>query len=422
MGRVEPTTLAPADRATPAEPDSDGAPVGRRTAGWLVAAGVLLVALNLRPAVSSVGPLLGQVQAGLGMSGAVAGVVTTLPALCFGVFSALTPRLSRRYGAHRVLVAAMVALVAGLALRPLAGSAVPFVAASVLGLAGIAAGNVTLPVLVRTHFPARLGLVTGLYTMVLNLGTAVASAVTVPAARLTGGWRGGLGVWAAVAVLGLLPWLGSLRHDPTRGPAVRPDHRRDRIRPSRSRLGWALAVYMGTQSLQAYVVFGWLAKIFTDAGYSPAAAGLLLSLVTAVGTPIALLLPGLANRGRDQRPYVVALVACYVAGYGGLLVAPHAGAVLWALLIGVGGGAFPLALLMMGLRAATPAGTSALSGFAQSVGYLIAAAGPVLVGVLHELTGGWPVPVLFLVVLLVPQLVAGLAAGRDRRLEDELRR
>ena len=414
MGRVDPTTLS--DRDTPPGTTAGAAPVtGRRAAGWLVGAGVLLVAVNLRPAVTSVGVLLGDVQAGLRMSGTVAGVLTTLPALCFGLFSAVTPRLSRRYGAHRVLVGAMVALVAGLALRPFTGSAVPFIAASVLGLAGIAVGNVTLPVLVRAHFPHRLGLVTGLYTMLLNAGAAIASAVTVPAAHLTGGWRGGLAVWAAVAVLGLLPWLGSLRHDPTRGPAAA----HARIRPARTRLGWAVAVFMGTQSLQAYVSFGWLARIFTDAGYSPTTAGLLLSLVIAMGIPVALLLPGLATRARDQRPFVVLLVAAYVVGYAGLLVAPHAGAIVWAVLIGVGGGAFPLALLMMGLRARTPAGTSALSGFAQGVGYLLAASGPLLVGVLHQVTGGWLVPILLLLALLVPQLLAGLAAARDRRIEDE---
>jgi CP family cyanate transporter-like MFS transporter len=419
MARVDPTTLPDGGTATEpaAGPAVDAAPViGRRAAGWLVAAGVLLVAVNLRPAVTSVGALLDEVQAGLRLSGAMAGVLTTLPALCFGTFSAVTPWLSRRYGAHRVLVGAMVALVAGLALRPLSGSALPFVAASVLALAGIAVGNVTLPVLVRAHFPHRLGLVTGLYTTVLNAGTAIASAVTVPAAHLTGGWRGGLAVWAAVAVLGLLPWLGSLRHDPTRGAGAA---RATRVRPARTRLGWAVAVFMGTQSLQAYVAFGWLAKIFTDAGYSPTAAGLLLSLVTAVGMPIAFVLPGLASRGRDQRPYVVVLVVAYLLGYVGLLVAPHAGAIAWAVLIGVGGGAFPLALLMMGLRSASPAGTAALSGFAQSVGYLLAASGPLLVGVLHQLTGGWLVPILLLLALLVPQLLAGLAAARDRRVEDE---
>jgi MFS transporter, CP family, cyanate transporter len=414
MGRVDPTTLS--DRDTPPDKAVDAAPViGRRAAGWLVGAGVLLVAVNLRPAVTSVGVLLGDVQSGLRMSGAMAGVLTTLPALCFGVFSAVTPRLSRRWGAHRVLVGAMVALVVGLAVRAFTGSTLPFFAASVLGLAGIAVGNVTLPVLVRAHFPHRLGLVTGLYTMLLNAGAALASAVTVPAAHLTGGWRGGLAGWAAVAVLGLLPWLGSLRHDPTRGPAV--GHAP--IRPARTKLGWAIAVFMGTQSLQAYVSFGWLARIFTDAGYSPTTAGLLLSLVIAMGIPVALLLPGLATRTRDQRPFVVVLVAAYAVGYAGLLLAPHAGAIAWAVLIGVGGGAFPLALLMMGLRSRTPAGTSALSGFAQSVGYLLAASGPLLVGVLHQATGGWVVPILLLLALLVPQLVAGLAAARDRRIEDE---
>jgi CP family cyanate transporter-like MFS transporter len=175
---------------------------------------------------------------------------------------------------------------------------------------------------------------------------------------------------------------------------------------------------MGTQSLQAYVVFGWLAKIFASAGFSSSTAGLLVSLVVAMGMPIAFFLPTLAGRTRDQRPYVVLLVGCYLVGYLGLLVAPHAGALVWALLIGIGGGAFPLALLMVGLRARTPAGTAGLSGFVQSIGYLIAAVGPLLVGVLHDATGGWLVPIVFLLVMLVPQLFGGLVAGRNRYIED----
>ncbi|BCJ33322.1 MFS transporter [Actinocatenispora thailandica] len=393
----------------------------RRRARWLIGAGILLVALNLRPAITSVGALLDQLQSGLSMSGATAGLLTTLPALCFGAFSGLAPRLARRFGADRVLLAAMAALVAGLVLRPLAGSAPVFLAVSVLCLAGIAAGNVTLPVLVRTYFPDRLGLLTGLYTTVLNLGAALASAVAVPVAAAAGGWRGGLALWATIAAFGLLPWLGALRRRQPSPAATAPVGAAPGVRPSRTRLGWALAVYMGTQSLQAYVVFGWLAKIFAAAGYSSSTAGLLVSLVVAVGMPIAFFLPTLAGRTRDQRPYVLLLIGCYVVGYLGLLLAPHAGALAWALLIGVGGGAFPLALLMVGLRARTPAGTAGLSGFVQSVGYLIAAVGPLLVGVLHDATHGWLVPILFLLVMLVPQLFGGLAAGRNRYIEDEAR-
>jgi CP family cyanate transporter-like MFS transporter len=390
---------------------------GRRRARWLIAAGILLVALNLRPAITSVGALLDQLQSGLSMSGATAGLLTTLPALCFGAFSGLAPRLAARFGADRVLLAAMAALVAGLVLRPLAGSATVFIAVSVLCLAGIAAGNVTLPVLVRTYFPERLGLITGLYTTVLNLGAAFASAVAVPAASAAGGWRNGLALWAAIAVLGLLPWQGALRPRVHAAAAAPADHAPS-VRPSRTRVGWALAVYMGTQSLQAYVVFGWLAKIFASAGFSSSTAGLLVSLVVAMGMPIAFFLPTLAGRTRDQRPYVVLLVGCYVVGYLGLLLAPHAGALVWALLIGVGGGAFPLALLMVGLRARTPAGTAGLSGFVQGIGYLIAALGPLLVGVLHDATHGWLVPIVFLLVMLVPQLFGGLVAGRNRYIED----
>ncbi|MFI7433373.1 MFS transporter [Micromonospora haikouensis] len=383
---------------------------------------MLLVALNLRAAVTSLGALLGEVRTGLGLSGAMAGLVTTLPTIAFAGLGALTPWLVRRYAPARVLVVAMTALAVGQVLRVVTDSALVFVATSALALAGIAVANILLPMLVKQHFPHRTGLVTGAYTMALTTGTTVAAASAVPVAHAFGSWRAGLGVWAGLAALAVLPWVPlALRARAARRAAngavavAAPA----RVRPARTRLGWAMAVYFGAQSLSGYAIMGWLAQLFRDAGFRPETAGLLLAGVTALGVPVALLMPTLAGRLRTLRPLVFGLTVFSAASYLGLALAPHDGALLWVALLALGQGAFPLILTTIGLRARTAEGTVALSAFAQSTGYVIAALGPLLVGVLYEATGGWTAPIGFLLAALAVQTGAGLVIARPRFVEDE---
>ncbi|MGC1210446.1 MAG: MFS transporter [Micromonospora sp.] len=383
---------------------------------------MLLVALNLRAAVTSLGALLDEIRDGLGLSGAMAGLVTTLPTIAFAGLGALTPWLVRRYAPARVLVVAMLALTVGQVLRVLTDSALVFVLTSALALAGIAVANILLPMLVKQHFSHRTGLVTGAYTMALTTGTTVAAASAVPVAHAFGSWRAGLGVWAGLAAVAVLPWVPlALRAraarrtaTPTAAPAPRV-----RIRPGRTRLGWAMATYFGAQSLSGYAIMGWLAQLFRDAGYRPEAAGLLLAGVTALGVPVALAMPTLAGRLPTLRPLVLGLTAASTASYIGLALAPHGLAPLWVLLLALGQGAFPLILTTIGLRARTAEGTVALSAFAQSTGYVIAALGPLLVGILYEVTGGWTAPIGFLLVALAMQTTAGMAIARPRYIEDE---
>ncbi|MEV1328403.1 MFS transporter [Micromonospora costi] len=383
---------------------------------------MLLVALNLRAAITSLGALLDEVRDGMGLSGAMAGVITTLPAIAFGVFGALTPRLVRRHPPARLLVVAMVLLAAGQLVRVGTGSTVVFFAGSAVALAGVAVANVLLPLLVKQYFPHRIGLVTGAYSMTLTTGAATAAATTVPIAHLLGSWRAGLAVWAGLAAVAVLPWLplalrgGAARRSGTTtaagsGPA--------RIRPARTRLGWAMAIYFGTQSLSAYAIMGWLAQLFRDAGFAPEQAGLLLAGVTALGVPIALLMPTYAGRLRSLRPLMLTLSAAMAIAYLGIVVAPHRGALLWVVLLAIGQSAFPLALAVIGMRARTTEGTVALSAFTQGAGYLIAAVGPLLVGILYQATGGWTVPIGFLVVALAAQTAAGMVIARPRHIEDE---
>ncbi|WP_231931142.1 MFS transporter [Micromonospora coriariae] len=383
---------------------------------------MLLVALNLRAAVTSLGALLDEVRDGLGLSGTTAGLVTTLPTIAFAGLGALTPWLVRRVAPARILVVAMLALVAGQVLRVATDSTWVFLLTSALALAGIAVANILLPMLVKQHFPHRTGLVTGAYTMTLTAGTTVAAASAVPIAHAFGSWRAGLGIWAAMAAVAVLPWVplalrtrtAARRATPTvaAAPAAR-------IRPERTRLGWAMALYFGAQSLSGYAIMGWLAQLFRDAGYQPESAGLLLAGVTALGVPIALLMPTVAGRLATLRPLVLGLTTASTLAYLGLALAPHGAALLWVILLAIGQGAFPMILTTIGLRARTAEGTVALSAFAQSTGYVIAALGPLLVGILYELTGGWTAPIGFLLVALAVQTAAGMAIARPRYVEDE---
>jgi CP family cyanate transporter-like MFS transporter len=384
---------------------------------YLLVLGIVLAALNLRTAVTSVGSLLDQITANLGMSGAAAGALTTLPVLCFAVFGAATPALARRIGEHRSLLAALIVLGAGMLIRSIVGSTAVFLAASAAALAGGAAGNVLIPTLIKRHFPARSGTMTILYSTALAAGTMLAAAATVPIERAANGnWHVALGVWAALAAVAAIPWLALLRDEPEQ------DGRRTRMGPRaliRNKLAWAIALYFGTQATVAYIMFGWLAQILIDKGVTSSQAGLLLALVTGVGIPIGIIIPPIAVRFTDQRPLMAALGGLYAAGFLGLWLAP-AGSATWIsiALIGIAMGTFPLALTLLPLRTHTPEATAALSAFAQSTGYLIAGAGPLVVGVLHQLTGGWSATYLLLLAVVAAQLAAGWTAGRERHIED----
>jgi MFS transporter, CP family, cyanate transporter len=384
----------------------------------LIAVALVALAFNLRPAATSVGPVLQDIRSGLGLGPITAGVLTTLPVLCFAAFGALAPAAARAVGAHRLMLTSLGLLTAGLGARAIATSEAVFFASSVAALAAMATANVLLPSLVKQHFAHSIGLMTGIYTTALAIGLTCASALTVPVASAVDSWRGGLGVWALTALVAALPWLGLLRHD------VKPEiGRHAAISTSqvlRSPLAWAMAAFFGLQSLQAYAIFGWLPQIFRDAGFSASSAGLLLGLTAAIGIPISFVLPRLAVRLHSQTPLVLVLCASYIAGYVGLILWPVQGAVLEALAVGIGLGLFPVILTLISLRARTSDGTAALSGFTQSVGYLIAAVGPFLVGTLYGSTGAWTVPLILLSALVVGQAMAGLLVARPRYLEDEI--
>ena len=431
----EPQTLDPA--APPAARARTAAPAGALVADssapdrhgvWvvrLVVVGIVLAALNLRPAITSLGALLEEVRDGLHMSGSVAGVLTSVPPLCFAVFGITAPRLARRFGPAAVVCAGMAAIFAGLAVRPFASGTVGFLAASALALMGIAVSNVLMPVIVKRYFPDRIGTMTGLYSMALALGTSLAAAATVPMTEAMGGsWRTGLGVWAVLAALAVLPWIPLVRDRGARGTAgpardAAASPQAAPLRITRSRTAWALGCFFGLQATGAYITMGWMPQIFRDAGVPAGTAGVLLAVTMVMGVPLAFVIPRLATRLRNQGPIAVVLGLCGLAGYTGLYFAPADGAWAWALLLGVSNCAFPLALTMIGMRSRTGAGVVRLSAFAQSVGYLISIPGPLLVGVLYQHSGGWGLPIALMAGLMVPQMIVGTLAGRDRTVEDE---
>ena len=389
---------------------------GRQRA--LLMLGLVVLAFNLRPAAVSVGPVLDEIRRGLEMGSTTAGVLTTLPVLCFAGFGYVAPWSARTFGIHRVLLASLLVTAAGLLIRAEVHAAVLFIAATVPALAGMATANVLIPSLVKLHFPDRLGSMTAIYTTALAVGLTSASVLTVPIGDATGSWRGGLAAWAGVALVGSVPWFGLIRHD------VKPVSEAPKtIMPralAHSRLAWEMALFFGLQSLQAYAVFGWLPQIFRDAGFSAGTAGLLLGVTTATSIPISLILPGVTAKGRHQGRIIVGLCLAYIAGYLGLILDAATLPWLWALLIGIGTGIFPLVLTLIGLRTRTSEGTAALSGFAQSIGYLIAGIGPFMMGALYGATGGWTVPLAVLLLLVIPQGVSGLMVARQRYVEDEL--
>ncbi|MBK0371745.1 CynX/NimT family MFS transporter [Streptomyces sp. RB110-1] len=418
-----PTPRTAPDLRAPRLPDANEPP-----APWLlrlIAVGLVLAALNLRPAITSLGALLEEVRDGLHMSGSVAGVLTSVPPLCFAVFGVTAPRLARRFGAGAVVCAGMAAIAIGVGIRPYVGSTAGFLAASALALMGIAVSNILMPVIVKRWFPDRVGSMTGLYSMALALGTALAAALTVPVTGALGGnWQTGLAVWAGLAAAAVLPWIVLVRdRTPAPAPAVpvpaASGADAPALRITRSRTAWALACFFGLQATAAYITMGWMPQIFRDAGVSAGTAGLLLAVTMAMGVPLAFVIPRVASRLRQQGPIVVVLGLCGLIGYGGLYLAPAAGAWAWALLLGVANCAFPLALTMIGMRARSGAGVVRLSAFAQSTGYLISIPGPLLVGVLYQHSGGWGLPIALMAGLMIPQMAVGFLAGRDRTIEDE---
>ncbi len=387
----------------------------RRSQSWLLVAALALTGLSMRTAVTSVGAVLDDLEQGLHTSSGMAGLLTTLPVICFAGVGALTPRLAAALGPHRLLVAATTLGTLGFATRPVVDSIWAFLLLSVLALAGSAVANVLMPTMVKLHFPHRIGAMTAVYTTAMAIGTTAAAGLTVPIGDLDGGWRFGIGSWALFAGLAVLPWLPTVVHE------GRPASDRPRLSARallRSRTAWALAAFFGAQSMQAYIAFGWFARFMHDHGISESTAGWLVALLAALGIPIAMIAPNVPPR--HHRALIGVLVSCNAAAYLGLGLAPVGGAWAWMVLAGIGSGMFPVSLTMIGLRSRTPDSTAALSAFMQTIGYVVAGTGPLLFGVLFGATGSWVLPLALLWLALAMSWISGWQAATPRFVDDEL--
>jgi CP family cyanate transporter-like MFS transporter len=382
----------------------------RASPAWWIGVSIVLVAANLRPAVVAVSPLLEEIQAVERLSGTAAGVLTALPVLCFGLLAPVAPRLAARFGIERTLFGALVVLCLGIALRIVDATAALF-AGTVLVGGAIAVGNVLLPGLIKRDFAHRTGLMTGLYTMAITAGGGLAAGLTVPVARAAGlGWHGALGAWGLFALVALLVWSPQAH-----GAQHRP--RQESGSPGglwRNALAWQVTAFMGLQSLCFYAAAAWLPAVFVSRGADAAAAGWLLSLANGVGIAGSLVAPVVAARLRAQTAVAVAATGVTALGLLGTLLLPGAEIVSMAV-FGIGqGAALGIALTLIVLRAPDGAHASQLSGMAQSMGYLLAASGPFVLGALHDLTDSWTVPLVVLLALLAPQALSGGLAGRER--------
>lgn len=373
--------------------------------------GLILVGLNLRPALTSVSPMLIEIGDSLGLGSLGQGILTTLPVLCLGLAAPLAPLGARRIGDEATILLALCVLAFALLVRPWTGTAGLFMGTALAG-GCIGVLGVLLPGLVKRDFPNQVGVMTGLYVMALCAGASLAAGATEPL-RLSfaGEWRWALAFWLVPAVVAGVVWLPQLRRPHT------PIKRRvgDRTRLRSSALAWQVTLFMGLQSSLAYSVFGWLPAILQDRGLNQVDAGLMLSLSIIIQVITAIAAPWLGGRLRDQRGVVIGVMLVTWVGLLCCLYAPIDQIALWAIVLGLGqGGTFSMALTLLALRAADSRTAADLSGMAQGLGYMFAALGPLLVGMLHDLTGGWQSTGVLFSVIAIGALIAGFGAGRDR--------
>ena len=413
-------------------------PVGRPL--WagraIVLVGIVLSALSLRTAVTSITPLLDPIGADLGFGPAVAGVFGMLPALAFAVFGLVTPMLVHRVGLERMALVSMLMAGIGTFTRSLAGNTLVLLVLSAVALGGMGVGNVVIPPLVKRYFPDRVGGISTLYITFVQLGTVLPALVAVPLANVSD-WRVSMGSWTLVAVAAAVPWVAVLMLERSNdSPLARVHdtavHGTDEApelpalpavgKAWHSPVGWGMAAMFGMTSLNTYALFTWLPKILTEAGGSAELGGNMVALFSALGLVSALTMPVLATRVANPYPIVLACAAFYAVGFLGLLLTPMRHPVVWVSFVGLGPSTFPLALTLINLRTRTSAGSAALSGFSQGLGYTLASLGPLLFGLLHQATGGWAWPFAMLSGAVVILLIGGYVACKPRMLEDSWHR
>lgn len=370
----------------------------------------LLIAANLRPAITTVGPLISSIQDATGLSGTALGLLSSLPLLAFAAFAPLA-NFGRRFGLERVLTVAMVMLFTGLLIRS-SGSAIALYCGTLLLAAGIAIGNVLVPSIIKRDYPDRINTLTTIYALVLTLTAAIASGLAVPLERLLpGGWQSALAVWAIPAALAAALWAwASFR--PRHTPPPNPNSTTSSV--WRSPIAWCVTTFMGLQSLCFYVSIAWLPKVIQDNGHDPAFAGLMITGLQLISLVSGAAMPRLLAKRKNQSGLALFAALTMATGFFGLLAYPKA-AMIWVCVVGFGSGiSFPLAIALIGLRTRDHHQATSLSLMSQSIGYLLAASGPLLFGLAHDISGGWLIPLGGLTACAVVQAGMGYLGGRDR--------
>ena len=379
--------------------------------GALLIAGILTIATTLRVTFTGAAPLLDAIRADYGLSTAQTGMLTTLPLLAFALVSPLAAGVARRVGMERSLFAAMLLICLGVAVRSLPSPAWLFIGTAIIGC-GIALGNVLLPGILKRDFPGQVAKLTGAYSLTMGAAAALGSALVVPVATMGAGWHGALLTLMVFPLLAVLLWLPQLKHQEVANLTASPvTHGRGIWR---SALAWQLTLFLGINSLIYYVVIGWLPAILISYGYSEAGAGSLHGLLQLATASPGILVPLILHRLRDHRGIAVIIALLCAMSAAGFVLWPEQ-AVLWTLMFGFGsGGTMILGLTFIGLRARSAHQAAALSGMAQSVGYLLAACGPPLMGKIHDVTGTWHSPLFACAGLSVVMALSGAFAARDR--------
>lgn len=385
----------------------------KKSADFLLIIGILFIAVNLRPALAGVGPLVEDIRRATGLSNGMLGLLTTLPLIAFGLISSLTPLFTKRFGIGGTLLGAMLLLTIGIAMRAIDWIPALFLGTLLSGIA-IAFGNVLLPSLTKRNFESNSGIITSFYSSMMAIGAAVAAGISVPLAEDLGlGWRGSLGVWALLSLIAFLVWLPQVKRLKNIGSNRNYLESMKKLAGSRS--AWQVALFMGLQSLTFYVILAWLPAILQSRGFDASFSGWLLSLSQATGIVGSLTIPVFAGNRKDQRGIVLILFILEIISLFGLFLTQAGGAVLWVSLIGfVLGGTFGLALLFIVLRSHDVASATELSGMAQSIGYLVAATGPLIFGIIYDVTATWTFPFILLFGTALVKLVMGLGAGREK--------
>ncbi|HBS43623.1 MAG TPA: MFS transporter [Paenibacillus sp.] len=381
----------------------------------LLITGIVLVAFNLRPAITSVGPLVGIIQEDVGLAHWSAGLLMSIPLISFAVMSSLVPRIAARLSNEKTLLLGLVILLIGICIRSISMTLFIFFGTLLIGV-GIAIGNVLLPVVVKEKFPQKFGLMTSVYSTSMGLFASLASGISIPLAHdLKLGWDGALIVWGIPTIIAAVVWILLIRLNPAKDNAMKS------VRISakqiwRSPLAWKIALFMGFQSSLFYITMSWLPEILYNNGISRGTAGWLLSFTQIVGVPVSFLVPILAGRLRSQVWIAFALGMCSIVGYAGLWMgSSYPMMILSIILIGIAlGGNFPLALSYIGIRARNGNQAAELSGMAQSTGYMLAAIGPILIGYLYDMAHVWTIPLLTLIIISGVVMTFGMLSGRDK--------